>query len=222
MIKIKITLIIVSFSLLACACGQKSDKLKINPTAVRLNNLAIDLSLYMDNNDSAGKAIKFLDSATSIDSNYFLGYYNKLMFLNQLKQYDKAIVTVNNLIRLKPNANDIYWNGGIIYEKIGDTVSSRFYFQKSLTICTKVLDTMNVNNKDYYMLVTNKAIDLIMLGHQTNGNLLLKEVFENQTDSFQKEMIHSFMNRSKSEIIEMVSNRKVQDSKVSVSNQGDF
>lgn len=218
MIKIKVTLIIVSFSLFAC--GQKAAKRKINPTAVRLNDSAIYLYPYADNYDSVNKAVRLLDSATAIDSNYFLGYSNKLMFLNQLKQYDKAIVAVNNLIRLKPNANDIYFIGGIFYEKMGDTVSSHFYFQKSLIICSKILDTMNVNNKNYDMLVTNKAMDLIMLGQQANGNLLLKQVYENQTDSSQKELIYPFINKNKAEIIEIFSTPRTQDSKVSVPNRG--
>jgi tetratricopeptide (TPR) repeat protein len=199
-----IILIIASFSLSACA--QKSNRHKIDPTAVKLNNMAIDLSLYISNTDSAIKAIKFLDSATAIDSNYFLGYYNMLMFLNQLRQYDKAIVAIDNLVRLRPNASDIYMTGGIVYEKIGDTVSSRYYFQKSLKICTRVLDTMNVKNRDYNMLALNKAISLIMLGQTSKGNLLLSQVYENQTDSSQKELTRSFMNKNKVEIVEMATN----------------
>ncbi len=164
------------------------------------------MELNIQNRDSAIKAIIFLDSATAIDSNYYLGYYNKLIVLNQLKQYNKAIIAINNLIRLQPNANVFYFNGGIIYEKMGDTISSRYYFQKSLEICIKVLDTMKVENGNYEMLITNKAVDLIMLGKKEEGNLLLIQVYEKQTDKSQKEMTFSFMNKNKSEIVEMITN----------------
>ncbi len=198
----KIILIFTLFSLSASA--QKEIQHKVDPAAVRLNNMAMELNIQ--NSDSASKAIIFLDSATAIDSNYYLAYYNKLIFLNQLKQYSKAIIAINNLIRMQPNANVFYFNGGIIYEKMGDTISSRNYFQKSLEICTKVLDTMKVENRNYEMLSTNKAVDLIMLGEKEEGNLLLIRVYENQADKSQKAMALSFMNKSKSEIVEMITN----------------
>lgn len=198
----KIILIFTLFSLSASA--QKEIQNKVDPAAVRLNNMAMELNIQ--NSDSASKAIIFLDSATAIDSNYYLAYYNKLIFLNQLKQYSKAIIAINNLIRMQPNANVFYFNGGIIYEKMGDTISSRNYFQKSLEICTKVLDTMKVENRNYEMLSTNKAVDLIMLGEKEEGNLLLIRVYENQADKSQKAMALSFMNKSKSEIVEMITN----------------
>jgi tetratricopeptide (TPR) repeat protein len=203
--KNKFTLIFVLFSLSASAQNLTH---KVDPAAVRLNNMAMDLDIQ--NSDSASKAIIFLDSATAIDSNYYLGYYNKLIFLNQLRQYNKAIIAINNLIRLQPNANVFYFNGGIIYEKIGDTISSRNYFQKSLAICTKVLDTMKVENRNYEMIITNKAADLIMLGEKEEGNLLLIQAYENQADKSQKAMALSFMNKSKSEIVDMITNPPTQ------------
>jgi tetratricopeptide (TPR) repeat protein len=204
---------VLLFALLSC--GQKPAGYKPNPVAVRLNNRAIALSLYINNKDSASKALILLDSATAIDSNYFLGYYNKLMFLNQLKEYDQAIAAVKNLVRLNPGMNDIYLTGGILFEKTGDTVSSRDYFEKSLRICNAVLDTMSVKNRNYDLLVTNKALALIMLGEQARGNLLLKQLYMNETDSLQKELTSSFMNKSKNEIINMVTNPQAQDSVIS-------
>ena len=212
MSKNEVLLIVTLFSL--SACDQKSNKAKIDPAAVKLNYLAMDLYVYQ-NNDSSSKAIKFLDSATGIDSNYFLGYYDKLMFLNQLKHYNEAIIAVNNIIRLRPNANDFYLMGGIFCEKIGDTVSSRNYFQKSLAICAKVLDTMNVKNGAYDMLVINKAINQIMLGQKKKGDSLLRQIYETQSDSSQKAMTLSLMNKNKSEIVEMVTNPPTIGSKES-------
>jgi hypothetical protein len=181
------------------SCGQK--KYHANPEATRLNNKIISLTRYIDNTDSCKKALSFLDSATTIDSNCFTCYYNKLMFLTSLKQYDKAILTINCLIRLKPLANDLYMTGGVFYKKIGDTISSNAYFQKSLTICNSVLDTLNTNDRDHDMLIINKGIDIIILGDQVKGKQILKQLYDRQTDSTYKEYIASFMNKSKEQLL---------------------
>lgn len=183
------------------SCGQKTAKYKVTPASVQLNNQAMTLVPYIDNTDSSTKAISLLDKATEIDSNYFLGYYNKLMFYNKLKQFDKAILTINKLILLRPSAHDLYLTGGLLYEKIGDTISSHEYFQKSLTICNNVLDTASNKNRDYEMLVSNKAINLIMLGDTNKANDILKKLYDSQNDEELKTMTLSLMNKSKKELL---------------------
>jgi tetratricopeptide (TPR) repeat protein len=191
-----------------CSCGQNSTIHKVDPAAVELNNNAMTLVRFINNPDSSAKAISLLDKATSIDSNYFLGYYNKLMFFNQLKQFDKVIMTVNKLVSLKPSAHDLYMTGGLFYEKIGDTVSSQKYFQKSLTICNNVLDTMSSMNRDYKLLVGNKAVNLLMLGDTTQADKILKLLYDSQSDDELKKMTLSLINKSKKELIEQLTNNQ--------------
>jgi tetratricopeptide (TPR) repeat protein len=194
---------ITSFLLIAIySCGHHSAKNTVDPAAVELNNKAMTLVAFIDNADSSNKAIILLNKATTIDSNYFLGHYNKLLFFNQLKQFDKAVLTVNKLIQLRPSAQDLYLTGGILYERIGDTVSSKQYFTKSLTICTAVLDTMSVTNRDYDMLLTNKAANLIMLGYQQQANEILKKLYDKQTDEELKMNTLLMMNKSKKQLLE--------------------
>jgi len=183
------------------SCGQKPAKYKVNPAAVDLNNRAMTLVRFIDNADSSQKAISLLDNATSIDSNYFLGHYNKLMFFNQLKEFDKAVLTINKLIQLRPFAHDLYLTGGILYERIGDTISSKKYFEKSLTICNTVLDTMNKTNRDYEMLVGNKAVNLIMLGDEIKANELLKQLHDSQTDEDLRKKTLTMMKKSKKQLL---------------------
>jgi tetratricopeptide (TPR) repeat protein len=139
--------------------------------------------LFIDNSDSSKKAIYLLDKATLIDSNYFIGYANKLMFYYQLKQFDKLIWTNNKLIQLRPSAHELYLRGGIFYEKIGDTESAKGFFNKSLTICNTVLDTMNTKNRDFLMLTTNQAINLIMLNDSARANNNLNVLYNNRPDN---------------------------------------
>ena len=193
---------ITTFLLIALySCGQKKSYSKVDVNVARLSNKIIPLTNYIDNPDSCKKALSFLDSATTFDTNCFLCYYNKLMFLYSLKQYDKAALTINNCIRIKPLAHDLFLTGGILYEKIGDTVSSRKYFQKSLTLCNKALDTMNAGNRDYEMFVTNKAVSLIMLDKQAEAKEILKTLYERQTDQEFKKMTLELMNKTKKELV---------------------
>lgn len=184
------------------SCGPKTKKHKINPVAVGFNNKAVDLVRFIDYPDSCFKAISLLDSATKIDNNYFLAYWNKLMFFHKLKQIDNSILTVKNLIRIKPYAHDVYIIAGVLHERTGDTISSSEYFQKSLKICNNVLDTMSVTNKDYEMILMNKAINLTMIGEQIKGNKTFEKLYEVQTDNNLKEIIKSMMNKNKKEMLE--------------------
>ena len=189
-----------------CSCGQNSAKQKVDTGAVELNNRAMTLVQFIDNPDSSKKAISLLDKATSIDSTYFLGHFNKLMFYNQLKQFDKAILTVNKLIQLRPSAHDLYMTGGLLYERAGDTVSSQKYFQKSLIFCNNVLDTMDRKNRDYELLVSNKAVTLLMLDDNTQADKILQMLYDSQNDEELKKMTLSLMNKTKKELIDQLTN----------------
>jgi tetratricopeptide (TPR) repeat protein len=185
------------------SCGQKTTKHKVDKVCVELNNSAMAMVQYLKNTDSSQKAIRLLDSATTLDTNYYLGYFNKLMFLNSLRQHKKAILTTQNLIRLRPDAHDLYIIGGIFCEKINDTISSKNYFQKSLAICNTVLDIMNLKNSNYEMIMINKAVNLIMLNRNSEANILLKKLTGNQSDGEMKKITLSMMNLSKSQLIQM-------------------
>lgn len=186
------------------SCVQNTAKQKVDPKVAVLGNKIIPLVNYIDNPDSCRQALLYLDSATNIDNSCFDCYHNKLMFLCSLKQFDKAVETVNECIRIKPEAHDLYLTGGFLYEKTGDTVSSRNYFQKSLTIINSVLDTMKVQNRNYEMLVSNKALNLIMLDDNNTGNVLLKAIADRQQEPGLKEITLSFINKGKKELVEMM------------------
>lgn len=181
---------------------------KVDSAAIELNKQAMTLVPYLDNSDSSQKAISLLDKATAIDTNYFLGYENKLMFYCQLHQFDKALLTNNKLIQLRPDANDLYLRSGILTTRLGDTTNAKTYFTKALAICNLVLDTMPKVNRDYVMLTTNQAIALIMMGDTVKANKVLRALYDNQPgdpefDNVEKKYIQSLMNKSRKELIEL-------------------
>lgn len=203
--------ILIFLSLALYSCEQNTKKRKIDSSVTILSNKIIQLVNHLDNPDSCKKALLFLDSATAIDSNCFSCYYKKLMFFSSLKQYDKAFLTINNCIRISPNAHDLYLTGGMLSEQIGDTASSCNYFKKSLTICNAVLDTMNVKNRHYSMFTTNKAINLIMLDDSINANNVLKDLYkilpdEPAFDNIEKKYVQTLMNKSKRQLLDSINN----------------
>src|SRR5690349_12858874 len=126
-------IILISLSLLF-SCTTNEKKVKVDSKAVELNWEANSYVKYLENPDSCRKALALLDQATKIDSNCYTCYYNKLMFYSTLNDYKAGIVAINNLIRLAPNAHDLYLTGGMLYERITDSISSKKYFEKSLSI----------------------------------------------------------------------------------------
>lgn len=187
------------------SCAQKQLKYKPDPVAVQLNNQAMKLINYSENIDSANKALSLLDQATSIDSNNFIAYFNKLMFYFPMKRYDKLISINNKLLQLRPNAHDLYMTGGIFYEIVGDTISSKKYFNRSLTICNSVLDTMGPDNRDFAMLTINKAINLIMLDDKKAADKLLGNFYDHcgdkESDVIKRDDIELLMAKNKNDII---------------------
>lgn len=62
------------FLLFCFGCfGQNQNTHKVDPAAVKLNNDAMTLVYFINDNDSSKKALILLDSSTVIDSNYFIG-----------------------------------------------------------------------------------------------------------------------------------------------------
>jgi tetratricopeptide (TPR) repeat protein len=194
-------------------CKQNSSKHTVDSDAIALNKQAMSLVPFISNADSSQKAISLLDKATAIDTNYFLGYSNKLMFYYELRQFDKALSTNNKLIQLRPTAHDLYLRSGMLYLKISDTTKAKLNFKKGLAICNSVLDTMTKTNRDYVMLTTNQAIALIMLGDTANANKILKVLYDNQQsdsdfDKSEKKYIQSLMNKNSKELVTLLGDQR--------------
>ena len=190
--------LIIPFCLFGlCSCHQNKHTQTTlshhpDPKAIKLNNETIKLAQYIHNSDSCRKALKLLDSATKIDDQYFLGHFNKLMFLSQLQEYDKAIATINKLITLKPLAHDLHLMAGIFYLKQKDTISATKHLNLSLNICNQVLDTMSSTNNNYLLFSLDKAECLFMLEREDDANNYLNALTAKQTDSTLKQAILSY------------------------------
>jgi tetratricopeptide (TPR) repeat protein len=188
------------------ACGRNNGDTKknvINPKAKQLNDSAVAVIRSMNEEDSR-RAILLLDEAIKIDSNYFTAYWNKLSLQRQLKQYDRAIETGKQILKLR-RAPYYPFIIGTFYYRLGDTTTANEYFKRTLPLCDSVLDTMSAKNKGTYeVVVMNKGVSLIFLGHPEEGNKVLKTFYDSQTDTLIKMWTGAFMNKSKEEILKVL------------------
>jgi tetratricopeptide (TPR) repeat protein len=182
--------------------AQQSAKTRhvIDPKAIQLNDSAIDYIKY-GNPDSAQKALSFLNRATEIDTNYYLAYYHKLGVQTFLKQYAGAVITVRQLIRLRPHYPDLLLNAGYLYEVTGDTGSAREYYQKASVLYGHYLDTMKTANPGYFTMTMNAGINLVLMGQDDRGNQVLKKLYDRQKDILYQETIAPYMNKTREEIL---------------------
>jgi len=198
-------IILIFLSIGFCSCGQKKTTHAIEPSAIKLNDSALQIAKSMDDSNHE-KAILLLDKATKIDSNFYLAYWNKYVFQSELKQYEKAEQTLKNLIRIKPEDPQTYFVTGMFYENTKDTISSEKYFQHAEILYINIFDTLHLSNKKYGNFCLNRAINLIMSGDTLKGNTFLKKSFNSETNKDYKEYIASFINKNKNQILKLFSN----------------
>ena len=190
------------FLLLVCSiisCNRKEEK-SSRKMALELNKKAVELVPF-NKNDSLKKSIAYLDSATEIDSSCALCYANKLTFLLSLKQFDRARSTVHKILELRPGEYYYYTTAGMLYELSGDTNTAKTYFQQSLKLSNKVLDTVKIKSSDYYGISLLQTNIYLMLGDSVKSKQQLQELLKDMPAGgefeFWKEIIQSHLNKTK-------------------------
>jgi len=189
----------VFFAICILSCKHKP---KYNPEAVKLNNLAVKLFMQSVDSNNKQNAINLLNKATAIDSNYFTAYWNKLSFQMGLKQYDNALITARRITVIRPNNAYVQAMVGNLLEIKGDSISSKPNFNASLLLYNKMLDTINVKDSRYKDVVFGKATDLIMLGKQSEANILLKQLYNSTTDTVYRQMYMQYIGKDRKTTIE--------------------
>ena len=192
----------ISFLVLVSAnisCNQKEDR-SPRKMALEFNKKAIDLAPFMKD-DSLKKAIVYLDSATSIDSSCVLCYSNKLTFLLSLKLFDRAMSTVLKIIELRPGEYYYYTTAGMLSELSGDSALAKSYFQQSLNLSEKVLDTVKIRSADYYGISVLQSNIYLMLGDSIKSKQQLRDLLKGMPAGrdfeFWKDIIESHLSKSR-------------------------
>ncbi len=186
------------------SCSQRKAKHSISPDAKRLHDSAVDLVVH---NMDYPKAITLLNQAIQIDSNYFSAYNSKFAFLGLSKSADlpEFLKTLKKLIELRPDLPDFYFYAGIISKKIGDSTLSQNYLDGAILHYNKILDTIKTDKVLREVFTINKGIALILLDQDTKGYNLLKQVYNEESDTAYKSNIDRLITMSKQSLVDSLS-----------------
>ena len=190
----------IFFALFLFAVFTAEAQHNINPIARKLNDSAVNIGMAGDD-DQLRKAIDLFNQAIKIDSNNILPYWNKMNFQNQLKQYNEAIVTGCQMIKMRPKDVVIKMTVGEIYDRSEDSINSKKLYNTALSILNVQLDTMSKRNAEYRLCLEKKAFMLILLNQAENGHEILNELYNSEIDERKKTALKMFLDWNKHDII---------------------
>ena len=188
-------------ALSACSTSSSKPKDTINPQARKLLDSGANEGVHK--NDFK-KAIFIIDQAIKLDSNYLAAYSTKFSFLGMIRPYDKdkALNTLQNMIRIRPTIPEFYLYSGIIYIEKGDSLMADKYLSLAKVYIDKILDTMSKSNIAYQVLLSDKAYTLILKGEEEKARAMETEILELKMDSLYRAEFLGFLRKSRKEIID--------------------
>ncbi|HTK21820.1 MAG TPA: hypothetical protein VL442_20025 [Mucilaginibacter sp.] len=147
------------------------------------------------------RLMSLLDQALKIDSDYIVAYGNKFSYQSQWKKHTDAVVTGKKLLKLLSNQPVLKLAVAEECDDIGDTITAKKYYNEVLIVFNKLLDTMKVNNRQRPFIELDKAEVLILLNQNEAAQSFLKELYDKETDDFNKRSIKATMKRTREDIL---------------------
>lgn len=196
---IRILIIIIFIQFYSCAEGQK--KITHNPQAVKLNLKALDYLLK----SKYDTAILIFNQAIVLDPTFDLPHKNKFKIYFKQKDFNKALVESEALIKLDPNSTEWWLNSGMILDKTGDSIQAKQHYLSAL----KIIET-NIHKQSHKanlgIHVLSKGIVLILLDEVENGRKIIHDLIAINPDN---EHIKSFAKITKKEYLENVLDKQI-------------
>lgn len=155
---------------LAHGCGNSD----YHPDAMSLQREA--MKVYKRKPDSA---LSVLDKAIAIDPSYHLLYNTKAMVYQRKGEYDRAVAELHKSLRWNDNQPEVHLQIGMLYdisarpEKAGDA------YNRALALFDVRLAEGSTNEADDRV---NRAVNLILMGREADGNAALDELAKNYPD----------------------------------------
>jgi len=148
-----------------------------------INDSVITLTNHYQDTAKFKQAINLLNEAIHLDSNHFDSYSEKLFFETAVGDFESASTTSTQLIKMKPDSADLYFQRGLFKELINDSVSSMPDFAKAVVLYKTTLDTMNKKNPYWFAYWKNSAASLILAGQGQIIHDFLKQNCKTAFDS---------------------------------------
>jgi tetratricopeptide (TPR) repeat protein len=193
-------LIILLFAICLLSCKQSHSQRSIDPKEKKILDNAVRI-INQNSNQAKQDSIDSLNKVIKLDSNNTESYGRKFMFENDLKRYKDAIVTGTQMMRLIPQSASLKYMIGEVYERMGDTITAVEYYKTSLSMLNNLLDTMSTKDRHYRTGRGDKAIVLILLHQEKQGQQILKDLYESETDKIDKSMIQDYLNWKRHDFI---------------------
>ncbi len=169
---------------------------EVNPKAIELNNKAVQLMQRRDYD----KALVLFNKAIEIDENYHILYSNMTTLYLNKKQYDKALQASNKVIEIKPDLAEAWTFAGMLYDRMGDSLTAKQYYRKSIELYDERIDDPE-KVKFLFANRLNRAFSLILLGNEKEGKDEMRKLKSENPDNL---TINDFLNLNKKEYIKQM------------------
>jgi len=193
--KTPILILLLLISSFGCSHSQTNEFPNfINPKAIKLNDSALKL-YYNSPLDKISRektlknAIRLLDQAITIDSNYYSLYKSKLAFQDELNLRDSAFFTAKLIVKKYPGDELTKIMLGRYYEFKGDSTAAFTCYKNSLSEINYTLskigakpDTAGTYYNKYKFEELKKAEVLILLNQPEEAHNILKDNLKTETN----------------------------------------
>jgi len=117
-------------------------------TPIELNNKALELSQLSTDRNVIELAVALLDSAIAIDSLYDVAYSNKISILCRLGEKQRAIKTLNSLLKIRPERSQLLVMKGNILEAMKDTEGAKKCYRRAMAKADSLVQQGKASHND--------------------------------------------------------------------------
>jgi tetratricopeptide (TPR) repeat protein len=123
------------------------------PFAARLLDSAMRVDMVdhrkltkAENDQLISQSIGILDKAIKVDSTFLDAYELKFGYEEELKRYDKLIITGKKILKLSPGQPEIIYRMGECYELTGKIDAAKSSYRQALLLYDQQLSNLDKNN----------------------------------------------------------------------------
>ncbi len=168
---------IISF-LLFFGCSSKAREHNYHKNARQLNDSAVKIASFGDT-IKIMHAIELLNEAIDIKPDYYLAYWNKLIFQRQLGLMDDAFATLKAIEEISPKNPYIKTMLGVFYEQNKKDTTEAMVKYKEADLLYKSIFDSNTDSLSYPSMLTNYTLNLKMLGRDFEADSILYSFIQN-------------------------------------------
>jgi len=186
--------------ILVHSCSNKEQENKFNPKAIELDTKAAEI-IARGEYDSA---MILLDKALQIDSTYHYAYGLKASIYMMKDLPDSAISQLEKQLKLAPKFAEVWSGTALLYDKKGDTLKARKYYEKSIALYNKRIENQEKSSKKDIVRSNrlNRAFNLILAGQEQKGRTEALQLKREEPNNFDTIIINSLLTKTRKEILD--------------------